>query len=80
MDIKNATSQELVDHGTKTVIELYHMAKALHSRACAINCKKSVKATGKLLRNVSKLKDDALDLDGTLDEGNGTISAKSGGT
>lgn len=80
MDIKNATSQELVDHGTKSVVELYHIAQNLHSRACKIKCTKSVKATGKLLRNISKLKDDALDLDGTLDEGNGPISAESGGT
>lgn len=80
MDIKNATSQEMVDHGTESVVELYHIAKSLHSRACAINCKRSVKATGKLLRNVSKLKDEALDLDGTLDEGNGPITSKSGGT
>lgn len=74
------TNQELADEGKKLIVRLYHLSQEMHSRACAMQCKKSVKATGRIVRNVSKLKDDALDLDGCMDDGAGGVSVESGGT
>lgn len=78
--MKDKTNQELADEGKELVVRLYHLSQEMHSRACAMQCKKSVKATGKIARKASKLKDASLDLDGCMDGGDGGVSVKSGGT
>lgn len=80
MNLKKARNQELADEAKVAVVRTFHIAEELHKRACASQCKASVKASGKLLRNVSRVKDDGLDLDGCLDDGSGGITVQSGGT
>lgn len=72
--------QKLVDEIRQDVLDLYHKAIKAHSAACATQCPKAHDVTSDFLAGVLQVKKDGMRLNGCMDDGNGPITVKSGGT